>query len=234
MSTKQRTIDMSIEYDYLFKFLILGNSSVGKTSFLYQYTDGTFRTHFATTVGIDFREKRMLHNWNGQNYRIHLQCWDTSGQERFRSLTTQFYREAVGFLLIFDLTNEKSFVEVAYWLGQLAMHAYCDKPDIILVGNKADLRSFRAISEMQAREFAETNNLPYIETSVYTGENVQKCFDMLLDLVMTRMEDTVYKAISPPHGKSRKLSGFRHSKTKIVNDEPVVDHKKENKTCICM
>lgn len=112
-------------------------------------------------------------------------------------------------------------------------HAYCEKPDIILVGNKADLRSFRAISEVQAREFAEKNNLPYVETSVYTGENVQKCFDMLLDLVMNRMEDTVYKAISPPHGKSRKLSGFRHSKTKIIGNDPA-EHEKENKTCICM
>lgn len=114
------------------------------------------------------------------------------------------------------------------------IHAYCDRPDIILVGNKADLRGFRIISESQARDFAEKNNLPYIETSVYTGENVQKSFDMLLDLVMNRMEDTVYKAIAPPHGKSRKLSGFRHSKSKIVAEE-AVEHKKEtNKTCICM
>lgn len=66
------------------------------------------------------------------------------------------------------------------------MHAYCNRPDIILVGNKSDLRGFRAVSEMQARSFAEKNNLPYVETSVYTGENVQKCFDMLLDLVMSR------------------------------------------------
>lgn len=66
------------------------------------------------------------------------------------------------------------------------MHAYCNRPDIILVGNKADLRGFRAVSEVQARSFAEKNNLPYVETSVYTGENVQKCFDMLLDLVMSR------------------------------------------------
>lgn len=109
-----------MEYDYLIKFLALGNSGVGKTSFLYQYTDGTFESRFNSTVGIDFKEKRVAYQTpNGRTQRVHLQLWDTAGQERFRSLTTAFYRDSMGFLLIFDLTNELSFLEVRNWLEQL-------------------------------------------------------------------------------------------------------------------
>ncbi|CAO2634355.1 Ras-related protein Rab-27A [Lemmus lemmus] len=102
------------DYDYLIKFLALGDSGVGKTSVLYQYTDGKFNSKFITTVGIDFREKRVV--CRGQ--RIHLQLWDTAGQERFRSLTTAFFRDAMGFLLLFDLTNEQSFLNVRNWISK--------------------------------------------------------------------------------------------------------------------
>uniref|UniRef100_A0A9J8B4K8 small monomeric GTPase n=1 Tax=Cyprinus carpio carpio TaxID=630221 RepID=A0A9J8B4K8_CYPCA len=110
------------DYDYLIKFLALGDSGVGKTSFLYQYTDGKFNSKFITTVGIDFREKRVVYKSNGpdgtvgRGQRIHIQLWDTAGQERFRSLTTAFFRDAMGFLLLFDLTNEQSFLDVRNWM----------------------------------------------------------------------------------------------------------------------
>ncbi|XP_060524688.1 ras-related protein Rab-27A isoform X2 [Cylas formicarius] len=146
-----------MDYDYLIKFLALGDSGVGKTSFLYQYTDGSFNSRFISTVGIDFREKRMVYQSKGRNHRIHLQLWDTAGQERFRSLTTAFYRDAMGFLLLFDLTNEQSFLEIRNWIEQLRLHAYCDAPDVILCGNKADLEDRRVITEWRAREFAEKN-----------------------------------------------------------------------------
>nr|CAI5869351.1 unnamed protein product [Callosobruchus analis] len=77
-----------MEYDYLIKFLALGDSGVGKTSFLYQYTDGLFNTRFISTVGIDFREKRLIYQSKGRNYKIHLQLWDTAGQERLPYLET--------------------------------------------------------------------------------------------------------------------------------------------------
>ncbi|XP_021116529.1 ras-related protein Rab-27A isoform X9 [Heterocephalus glaber] len=128
------------DYDYLIKFLALGDSGVGKTSVLYQYTDGKFNSKFITTVGIDFREKRVVYRASGldgalgRGQRIHLQLWDTAGQERcearaadawcaprsglgrFRSLTTAFFRDAMGFLLLFDLTNEQSFLNVRNWI----------------------------------------------------------------------------------------------------------------------
>ncbi|XP_046740897.1 ras-related protein Rab-27A [Diprion similis] len=187
-----------MDYDYLIKFLALGDSGVGKTSFLYQYTDGVFNSRFISTVGIDFREKKLVYQtMNGRSQRIHLQLWDTAGQERFRSLTTAFYRDSMGFLLLFDLTNEQSFLEVRNWLDQLRTHAYCEDPDIILCGNKSDLEDRRVISEYKARELAEKYGLGYLETSAATGQNVARAIEVLLDRVMRRMEATVDKSVLP-------------------------------------
>ncbi|GJQ69347.1 hypothetical protein Trydic_g6475 [Trypoxylus dichotomus] len=196
-----------MDYDYLIKFLALGDSGVGKTSFLYQYTDGTFNSRFISTVGIDFREKRLLYQSKGRNHRIHLQLWDTAGQERFRSLTTAFYRDSMGFLLLFDLTSEQSFLEIRNWIEQLRLHAYCDTPDIVLCGNKADLEDKRVVMEWRAREVAEKHGLVYLETSAATGQNVSRAVETLLDRVMVRMESAVDKAMLPGRrGRPRDLN----------------------------
>ncbi|XP_069549654.1 ras-related protein Rab-27A isoform X2 [Brachyistius frenatus] len=189
------------DYEYLIKFLALGDSGVGKTSFLYQYTDGKFNSKFITTVGIDFREKRVMYKstapggTSGRGQKIHIQLWDTAGQERFRSLTTAFFRDAMGFLLLFDLTNEQSFLNVRNWMSQLQIHAYCENPDIVLCGNKCDLSDQRAVREDEARELAE--KIPYFETSAANGQNVSQAVDILLDLIMKRMERCVDKSWIP-------------------------------------
>ncbi|XP_068611596.1 ras-related protein Rab-27A [Brachionichthys hirsutus] len=191
------------DYDYLIKFLALGDSGVGKTSFLYQYTDGKFNSKFITTVGIDFRERRVVYKPTGVNgstgrgQNIHMQLWDTAGQERFRSLTTAFFRDAMGFLLLFDLTNEQSFLNVRNWMSQLQIHAYCESPDVILCGNKCDLKDQRAVSEEEARELAEKYGIPYFETSAADGHNVSQVVDVLLDLIMKRMEKCIDKSWIP-------------------------------------
>jgi len=141
-----------MDYDYLIKFLALGNSGVGKTSFLHRYTEHNFNPRFISTVGIDFREKKIT--WRGPKHengeklgrsqRIQLQLWDTAGQERFRSLTTAFFRDAMGFILMFDLTNDHSLMSTRDWLDQLTTHAYTSSPDIVLCGNKV-LRSRKLV-----------------------------------------------------------------------------------------
>ncbi|XP_012945898.2 ras-related protein Rab-27A [Aplysia californica] len=191
------------DYDYLIKFLALGDSGVGKTSLLYQYTDHSFNGKFISTVGIDFREKRVVHRVPGsdgsigRSHRVHLQLWDTAGQERFRSLTTAFFRDAMGFLLLFDLTNEDSLLNTRNWLTQLQTHAYCENPDVVLCGNKSDLEDHRRVSEDRARDMAEKFGLPYFETSAATGQNVSKAVDCLLDMVMSRMEQCVDQSQLP-------------------------------------
>jgi GTPase SAR1 family protein len=111
----------------------------------------------------------------------------------FRSLTTAFFRDAMGFVLMFDLTSEQSFLNVRNWLAQLQCHAYCEDPDVILVGNKADREEARIISQARAKELADKYSLPYIETSAFTALNVKESIEMLLERVMLRMEKTIGK-----------------------------------------
>ncbi|XP_078737094.1 ras-related protein Rab-27A-like [Lampetra fluviatilis] len=192
------------DYDYLIKLLALGDSGVGKTSFLHQYTDGIFRAKFIATVGIDFKEKRVVYQASGdegllggRKQKIHLQLWDTAGQERFRSLTTAFFRDAMGFLLMFDLTSEQSFLNVRNWMEQLQMHAYCESPDVVLCGHKSDLEDLRVVSAKQARELADSYGMPYFESSAASGANVAAAVTALLDLIMKRMESTLGRSTLP-------------------------------------
>lgn len=134
---------------------------------------------------------------NGRTHRIHLQLWDTAGQERFRSLTTAFFRDAMGFILMFDLTSELSFLNVRNWISQLQTHAYCEDPDIILVGNKLDLEDRRVVDYNRAKDFADKHGCDYIETSAATGDNVDKALNILLDKVMLRMEKSLDKSLFP-------------------------------------
>ncbi|XP_067582241.1 thioredoxin domain-containing protein 12 isoform X2 [Pseudorca crassidens] len=99
-------------FDYMFKLLIIGNSSVGKTSFLFRYADDTFTPAFVSTVGIDFKVKTVYCH----EKRVKLQIWDTAGQERYRTITTAYYRGAMGFILMYDVTNEESFNAVQDWV----------------------------------------------------------------------------------------------------------------------
>ncbi|XP_015792796.1 ras-related protein Rab-27A [Tetranychus urticae] len=221
------------DYDYLIKFLSLGDSGVGKTSFLYQYTDGSFDGKFISTVGIDFREKRIVYkpqNLEGtsrRSQRIHLQLWDTAGQERFRSLTTAFFRDAMGFILIFDITSEQSFLNIRGWLDQLKTHAYCNDPDVILCGNKVDLFEKRVVSEERAKQEAQKYGLPYFETSAATGQNVTKAIETLLDLVMVRMQKVVESSLFSP---SRGLTGGYGSTLKLEENN---EHKSKSSCTSC-
>ncbi|KAI3361627.1 hypothetical protein L3Q82_001992 [Scortum barcoo] len=142
---------------------------------------------------------------------------------RFRSLTTAFFRDAMGFLLMFDLTSQQSFLNVRNWMSQLQANAYCENPDIVLVGNKADLADQREVQEKQAKELADKygclNIIPYFETSAATGAEVDKAVITLLDLVMKRMEQCVDKP--PPE------SANENGATKLSNAQP------NEKKCAC-
>ncbi|ERE82583.1 ras-related protein Rab-27B-like protein [Cricetulus griseus] len=208
------------DYDYLIKLLALGDSGVGKTTFLYRYTDNKFNPKFITTVGIDFREKRVINVDTGQTISLSMAPEQLSEDRRwFRSLTTAFFRDAMGFLLMFDLTSQQSFLNVRNWMSQLQANAYCENPDIVLIGNKADLADQREVNERQARELAEKYGIPYFETSAASGQNVEKSVETLLDLIMRRMEQCVEKTQVPDTvngGNSGKLDGEKPAEKKCA------------------
>ena len=99
----------------------------------------------------------------------------------------------MGFILMFDLTNEQSFINCRNWLTQLEQHAYCERPDIVLCGNKSDLNQRCVVSELQAKEFASEHGLPYFETSAATGQNINLAVACLIELIMRRMDKLINK-----------------------------------------
>ncbi|CAH8861563.1 unnamed protein product [Trichobilharzia szidati] len=173
-------------FDYMFKLLIIGNSSVGKTSFLFRYADDSFTSAFVSTVGIDFKVKTIFR----QDKRVKLQIWDTAGQERYRTITTAYYRGAMGFILMYDITNEESFNAVQDWVTQIKTYSW-DNAQVVLVGNKCDLVDDRAVSVDRGRHLAHQLGLEFFEASAKENINVRNVFERLVDIICDKMSDNM-------------------------------------------
>ncbi|XP_033947715.1 ras-related protein Rab-3C isoform X1 [Pseudochaenichthys georgianus] len=173
-------------FDYMFKLLIIGNSSVGKTSFLFRYADDAFTSAFVSTVGIDFKVKTVYKN----DKRIKLQIWDTAGQERYRTITTAYYRGAMGFILMYDITNEESFGAVQDWSTQIKTYSW-DNAQVVLAGNKCDMEEERVVSVDNGRLLAEQLGFEFFETSAKDNVNVKQTFERLVDLICDKMSDSL-------------------------------------------
>jgi len=173
-------------FDYMFKLLIIGNSSVGKTSFLFRYADDSFTSAFVSTVGIDFKVKTVFR----QDKRVKLQIWDTAGQERYRTITTAYYRGAMGFILMYDVTNEESFSSVHDWCTQIKTYSW-DNAQVILVGNKCDMEDERVISFERGKQLADSLGLEFFETSAKENINVRAVFERLVDIICDKMSESL-------------------------------------------
>ncbi|CAK9818385.1 Ras-related protein Rab-3 [Anthophora quadrimaculata] len=173
-------------FDYMFKLLIIGNSSVGKTSFLFRYADDSFTSAFVSTVGIDFKVKTVFRH----DKRVKLQIWDTAGQERYRTITTAYYRGAMGFILMYDITNEESFNSVQDWVTQIKIFS-CDNAQVILVGNKCDMDEERVISTERGKELADQLGVQFFETSAKENINIKTVFEQLLDIICDKMSESL-------------------------------------------
>lgn len=158
-------------YDLLFKLLLIGDSAVGKTSILFRFSDNNFTTTFISTIGIDFKIKTVEFD----NKKIKLQIWDTAGQERFHTITTSYYRGAMGIMLVYDITNEKSFENIVKWLRNIDEHANEDVVRMIL-GNKCDLNDKRVITRERGEAIGREYNVKVYETSAKSNINIEKAF----------------------------------------------------------
>uniref|UniRef100_A0A8C3B1E9 small monomeric GTPase n=1 Tax=Cyclopterus lumpus TaxID=8103 RepID=A0A8C3B1E9_CYCLU len=147
--------------------ILVGDSGVGKTSLLVQFDQGKFIPgSFSATVGIGFTRHR--HVFQGS-------IWDTAGQERFRSVTHAYYRDAHALLLLYDITSKTSFDNIRAWLTEIHEYAQSDVV-IMLLGNKADMSSVRAIRRDEGERLAREYSVPFMETSAKTGVNVELAF----------------------------------------------------------
>lgn len=174
------------QYNHMFKILIIGNSSVGKTSFLFRYADDSFTSAFVSTVGIDFKVKTVTR----RDERIKLQIWDTAGQERYRTITTAYYRGAMGFILMYDVTNEESFNSVQDWVTQIKTYSW-DNAQVILVGNKSDMEGERIVSYDRGKQLADQLGLEFFETSAKENINVKNVFERLVDIICDKTSDAL-------------------------------------------
>eukprot|EP01124_Arcella_intermedia_P018785 TRINITY_DN25922_c0_g1_i1.p1 TRINITY_DN25922_c0_g1~~TRINITY_DN25922_c0_g1_i1.p1 ORF type:complete len:206 (+),score=43.52 TRINITY_DN25922_c0_g1_i1:51-668(+) len=159
------------EYDCLFKVLLIGDSSVGKTSICTRFTDNTFTDNFIATLGVDFKIRTITIG----DKKVRLQVWDTAGQERFRTITQAYYRGAHGVILVYDITDRETFSNIGRWLEDTSNYA----PDYalkMLVGNKADLLEERVVTTKEGADYARLKNLVFMEASAKTCENIDKMF----------------------------------------------------------
>ena len=149
-----------------------------------QFTDKKFKNGNDPTIGVEFGSKTL----DIRNKVIKLQIWDTAGQESFRSITRSYFREAIGAILTFDITNRESFTQLSSFIQETSSCA-SQNLVLILVGNKSDLDASREIPKDEAQNFASEHGLIYIETSAKTSENVDVCFTTLAEQVLERIEN---------------------------------------------
>ncbi|CAF5019019.1 unnamed protein product [Rotaria sp. Silwood1] len=173
-------------YEYLLKFLIIGCASTGKTCILHQFIENKFKTNVTHTIGAEFGSK--IININQKN--IKLQIWDTAGQERFRSVTRSYYRGASGALLVYDITNRESYNTIANWLSD-ARQLASSNIVIILCGNKKDLEDQRQVTFLEANQFAQDNDLIFVETSAMTGENIYESFLQCAQIILNKIDSGI-------------------------------------------
>ncbi|CAF2622584.1 unnamed protein product [Rotaria sp. Silwood2] len=174
------------DYKYLFKVVLIGNASVGKTCLVRRFCQDVFPTGQAATIGVDFLIKTV--EVNGE--KIKLQIWDTAGQERFRSITQSYYRSANALIIVFDINNLATFSSLPDWVREVKAYA---NNDVLctLVGNKSDINQ-REVPTHVAEQFAEKNDMWYLETSAKNSENVGKLFQTIAEeLTMKARESTM-------------------------------------------
>ncbi|KAF3450377.1 hypothetical protein FNV43_RR06457 [Rhamnella rubrinervis] len=162
---------MSNEYDYLFKLLLIGDSSVGKSCLLLRFADDSYVDSYISTIGVDFKIRTV--ELDGKT--VKLQIWDTAGQERFRTITSSYYRGAHGIIIVYDVSEMESFNNVKQWLNEIDRYAN-DNVCKLLVGNKCDLVESKVVDTQVAKAFADELGIPFLETSAKDSINVEQAF----------------------------------------------------------
>ncbi|PSS01829.1 Ras-related protein like [Actinidia chinensis var. chinensis] len=197
--------DFNQKIDYVFKVVLIGDSAVGKSQLLARFARNEFSLDSKATIGVEFQTKTLAID----HKTVKAQIWDTAGQERYRAVTSAYYRGAVGAMLVYDMTKRQSFDHMARWLEELRGHA--DKNIVImLIGNKCDLGSLRAVPTEDAQEFAERENLCFMETSALQATNVESAFmTVLKEIYHITSKKTLMAGDGLDYGKAASLKGTR-------------------------
>ena len=200
-------------YDEKFRLMLIGNSNVGKTSIIKRFCKNKFINSFISSVGIDFETKYVKIG----DKTINLQIWDTAGQERYKVLAKNYFNQSDGFIIVYDITDRKSFDDVANWIEQIKEYAG-EYTKNIIVGNKLDLEKMRKVEKDEGKELAEKYGYIFFETSAQSGKNIDKAFDSLTKNILA--DDNFISA-------SRKLSQSSTIKEKDIRTVAQANRRKK-------
>ena len=173
----------------LYKILLLGDSTVGKTCFLLRYVDDSFLDLHMATIGLDYRLKTLILE---EQKIVKVQLWDTAGQDKFRAITRNYYKGASGIILIFDVTNVKSYENIKKWINEIK-EEISEKVAIVLIGNKIDNVQERKISKEQGDKLASEIGVKFFETSAKTGEGINESVFFLVKKIFENDPDVKNK-----------------------------------------
>ena len=177
----------------VYKVLLLGDTTVGKTCFLLKYTDKTFQEVHMSTIGLDYRLKTMTLK---SGKVIKLQIWDTAGQDRFRAITKNYYKGAHGIILIYDVTSLQTYENVKTWINQIREDAPANVV-IYIAGNKIDMEEERKVKTEEGKKLADEFGLPFYETSAKNDININETFENLVEEI-----DSTYSKLGANKGEA--------------------------------
>jgi Ras-related protein Rab-1A len=180
-----KTLASNSEYDKLFRILMAGDLGVGKSCVVLRFTENFYSDTPISTIGDDFKTK----TFDVRGAKIKMQIWDTAGQEKFRSIiTSSYYRGSHGVLMVFDITNRASFEGLDKWFEQIKTYGSPDTT-ILIVGNKTDLNSQRAVSEQEIKDYCARQQVEYVEMSAKDNAGVEQGFIRLGELIHARQNE---------------------------------------------
>ena len=218
------------KFDYSFKILFLGSISVGKTSIICRYVNDMLKNDQKSTIGIDYKTKIVEY----KSQKIKLKIFDTSGQERFRTLTKNYYQGSDGIIMVFDIKKRETFEEITYWMEEINKNCDKNKIGLLLVGNKNDGDiNERKISTEEARNISNIYDFNYIETSALINSNIKECFDLIIHSIF---EKKCIKLDDLNNKKNKQLLSNSINKGKIIlennyNNNLNNSHNESNFNC---
>ena len=178
---------MSLDFDYLLKFIVIGDSSVGKSNIISKYKENKFDEKGQPSIGVQFIAKNVVI----ENTTFRLQVWDTAGQETFRSMTRIYYKNSSCAFIVYDITEKESFNHVESWINECKKIA----PEtvlLVLIGNKSDLNESREVSYEEGLKFAEKNKMLFFETSAKNGVNIENIFKKSVENISNNIKEGKY------------------------------------------